>query len=99
LTFHLQVRRAAELDIAQAKAWYETQRTGLGTQFQAEISHAFSILEETPFIYPVVYRDVRRAIVHRFPYLIWYRIIDEQVIVLACSHARQSPEKSRSRLR
>ncbi len=64
-----------------------------------EISHVFSIREETPFIYPVVYRNVRRAIVHRFPYLIWYRIIDEQVIVLACFHARQNPEKSRSRLR
>ena len=48
LTFHLQVRRAAELDIAEAKVWYETQRPGLGIQFQAEISHVFSILEETP---------------------------------------------------
>ena len=85
--------------MAEAKVWYETQRPGLGTELQAEISHIFSILEETPFIYPVVYRDIRRAIVHRFPYLIWYRIIDGQVIVLACSHARQNPEQSRSRLR
>jgi hypothetical protein len=46
LTFHLQVRRAAELDIAEAKVWYETQRPGLGIQLQAEISHVFSILEE-----------------------------------------------------
>jgi hypothetical protein len=59
LTFHLQVRRAAELDIAEAKVWYETQRPGLGIQLLAEISHVFSILEETPFIYPAVYRDVR----------------------------------------
>jgi len=47
LTFHLQVRRGAELDIAEAKVWYETQRPGLGTQLQGEISHVFSILEET----------------------------------------------------
>jgi hypothetical protein len=50
LTFQLQVRRRAELDIAEAKVWYETRRSGLGTQLQAEISRVFSILEETPFI-------------------------------------------------
>lgn len=50
-------------------------------------------------MYPAVYRDVRRAIVHRFLYLVWYRIIGERVIVVACSHAWQNPERSRSRLR
>jgi plasmid stabilization system protein ParE len=91
LNFDVQVRRAAELDIAEAQVWYERQRSGLGADFYSEISRIFTILRETPLIYPIMYHDVRRALVHRFPYLLWYRVVDTNVTVLACTHARQSP--------
>jgi len=87
LSFSVQVRRAAELDIAEAQVWYERQRSGLGADFRSEVSKVFAILRETPLIYPILYRDVRRALIHRFPYLLWYRIVGENVTVLACTHA------------
>jgi plasmid stabilization system protein ParE len=99
LNFKVQVRRAAELDIAEAQGWYETQRSGLGTEFNSEISQIFTVLTETPLIYPVLYRDVRRVLVRRFPYLVWFRVVAEEVTVLACTHARQNPETVISRLR
>jgi plasmid stabilization system protein ParE len=99
LNFDIQVRRAAELDIAEAHVWYEKQRQGLGAEFHFEVSRVFLLLEQTPLIYPVLYRDVRRALVHRFPYLLWYRVVDESVTVLACTHVRKDPEKVTRRLR
>jgi len=99
LSFTVQVRRAAELDVAEAQVWYETQRAGLGAELHSEISHVFTVITETPLIYPALYREVRRAIVHRFPYLIWYRVLGEEVTVLACTHARQNPSKVISRFR
>jgi toxin ParE1/3/4 len=99
LSFKVKVRRAAELDIAEAQVWYETQRAGLGADLHSEISKVLTVLTETPLIYTVLYRDIRRAIVHRFPYLIWYRVLGEEVTVLACTHARQSPSKVTSRVR
>ena len=99
MSFKVHVRRAAELDVAEAQVWYETQRAGLGADFHSEISKVFTVLTETPLIYPVLYRDVRRAIVQRFPYLIWYRVPGEAVTVLACTHARQNPSKVISRFR
>jgi plasmid stabilization system protein ParE len=98
LSYEVQVRRAAELDVAEAQLWYEAQRSGLGTEFHSEVSQVIDRLAETPLIYQVVYRDVRRAIVHRFPYLIWYRILDEVVVVLACTHGKQDPEQVKARL-
>jgi plasmid stabilization system protein ParE len=94
LNFSVQVRRAAELDIAEAQIWYESQRNGLGAEFHFEVSQIFSRLVETPLIYPAVHRDVRRAIVRRFPYLIWYRVQANEVIVLACTHGKQAPSKA-----
>ena len=97
MSFDIQVRRAAELDVAEAQLWYETQRTGLGTEFHSEVTRVIDRLAETPLIYQVVYKDIRRVIVHRFPYLVWFRVLGEVVIVLACTDARQDPGKTMAR--
>ncbi len=98
MKFDIQVRRSAELDIAEAQVWYESQRSGLGAEFHSEISQILTVLGETPLIYPALHRDVRRALVHRFPYLLWYRVAGLRVTVVACTHARQRPEALSSRL-
>ncbi|MDQ5843666.1 MAG: type II toxin-antitoxin system RelE/ParE family toxin [Acidobacteriota bacterium] len=97
MSYEVQIRRAAELDLAEAQLWYETQQTGLGAEFHSEASQVIDRLAKTPIIYQVVYKDIRRAMVHRFPYLIWYRVIDEVVTVLACTHGRQDPKKVKAR--
>lgn len=99
MKYNVHVRRAAELDIAEAQVWYDNQRPGLGTEFHSEISRIFAVLADTPLIYPVLYRDVRRALIHRFPYLLWYRAVSKDVSVLACTHARQDPQKMTRRLK
>jgi len=91
------LRRTAELDLAEAQLWYETQQSGLGAEFQFEVSQVIDRLSETPLIYQIIYQDVRRAIVRHFPYLIWYRVLGEVVTVLACTHGRQDPDKALSR--
>lgn len=99
MNFNIQVRRAAELDIAEAEIWYENQRLGLGSEFLSEISRIFVVLGQTPLMHPVLHRDVRRAILRRFPYLLWYRVVNNDVTVLACTHVRKNPEKVTRRLR
>ena len=89
MSFNVRVRRAAEADIREAEGWYNEQRPGLGAEFRAEVLSILYRLEETPFIYAEAYRDVRRAPVHRFPFLVWYRIRGESTQVLGCSHSRQ----------
>ena len=98
MSFTIQVRRAAELDLAVAQSWYESQRSGLGAEFRSEVSKVFARLAENPLIYAPVHQDVRRAVVHRFPYLIWYRVLDRDVVVIASTHGRQNPETTMSRL-
>jgi plasmid stabilization system protein ParE len=98
LSFEVQVRRAAELDVAEAQLWYETQQSGLGAEFHSEVSRVIDRLAETPLIYQAIHRDVRRALVRRFPYLVWYRVLGEVVTVLACTHGSQDPGKIKSRL-
>jgi hypothetical protein len=45
----------------------------------------------------VVLRDIRRQLLKRFPYGLFYRLIEGQVVVVACFHAKRSPRVWRSR--
>lgn len=99
LTFAVLLRRAAELDIQEAQDWYEAQQAGLSEDFGREIDAVMVRLAATPLIYPVVYREVRRAVLHRFPFLVWYDTVGSVVRVLACTHGRADPRKIKAKLR
>ena len=45
----------------------------------------------------MVQRDIRRQLLKRFPYGLFYRLIHDQVVVVACFHAKRSPGVWRSR--
>ncbi|WP_375470024.1 hypothetical protein [uncultured Nostoc sp.] len=50
-----------------------------------------------PESYAVTYRDIRRAIIRRFPYAVYYRIISSRVIVTAIFHSRRDPKSWQTR--
>ncbi|MGZ8934958.1 MAG: type II toxin-antitoxin system RelE/ParE family toxin [Methylobacter sp.] len=93
MSFTVYVRRAAELDVAEAQLWYEEQQVGLAVKFHRELSTVLDRLAETPLTYPVVYRNIRRAVLHRFPFLVWYSVEGSVVTILACTHGRADPSK------
>jgi plasmid stabilization system protein ParE len=99
LSFDVFVRGAAERDVASAQDWYEAQRSGLGAEFIEEFNDTLARIEQAPFIYPALYRGVRRAVLHRFPFLVWYRIEKSRVTILACTHGKRNPATIRESLR
>jgi plasmid stabilization system protein ParE len=90
-------RPAAAADVEDAYRWYEDQQAGLGDEFLAAVSTVIESLATYPERFPVVYRQTRRANLRRFPYSVFYRIIDDQVIVVACMHGRRDPRRWQSR--
>ena len=92
LVFRPEVRK--ELD--EAYSWYESQELGLGDDFLEQIDEALDRIYPMPESYPAVYRDVRRAVVRRFPYIIYYRIVSSRVIVTAVFHGRRNPKAWRT---
>jgi toxin ParE1/3/4 len=93
--FH--IRPGAEADVDQAFAWYEAQREGLGLEFLTAVEAAFALITRSPDTFPKVYRDVRRVLVRKFPYAVFYTTSPEDVSVLACVHARRHPRRWQSR--
>ncbi len=90
-------RPAAAADVEDAFVWYEKQRVGLGEEFLAAVSTALERILANPEQYPVVHRATRRALLTRFPYGLYYRVIEGQVVVIACIHAKRDPRRWQSR--
>jgi plasmid stabilization system protein ParE len=87
MRWNVSTRVAAKTDLLLARDWYESKRVGLGNEFLAAIADVFVSLEETPDRFPVYYNGFRRALAQRFPYKIFFRIENENVIVFRILHA------------
>lgn len=99
MTLPIVLRRAAEIDLAAIEDWYDGQRHGLGIEFREAVDHAIARIAGDPLAYPERYRGTRRILLRRFPYVLWYRALDDFVVVLACVHGKRDPREVRSRLR
>jgi toxin ParE1/3/4 len=73
MSYRLQVRLAAEADVAEAAQWYDQRQPGLGEKFVREVDQAIARVVENPLALPVILRrhEVRRALTKRFPYRIF----------------------------
>lgn len=47
---------------------------------------------ERPEAYAIIHRQTRRALVHRFPYGLFYRVADDTIVFVACFHVRRDPK-------
>jgi toxin ParE1/3/4 len=88
----------AEEDLAQAKAWYNGKREGLGDEFVLCVEEALDRIRRLPESATQVYPGVRRVVVRRFPYGVFYRVDPDQVAVIAVYHSRRDPRGWQARV-
>ena len=91
-------RPEARTDVRNARQWYERQLPGLGEVFAQALGQLITRIESMPRMYPVAYRDARRAKIGRFPYLVYYRVLESKIEILAVLHGRRDPEIWRHRV-
>ena len=89
MRWRVHVRQRAERDLAEARAWYDAQRPGLGDEFLDAVAAAMQVLATSPERQPLYFRRFRRVIVARFPYKVFYQTIGEHVVVFRLLHAKQ----------
>jgi plasmid stabilization system protein ParE len=88
----------AEEDLAEAKAWYERKRDGLGEQFLLCVEAALDHIQRVPEAATEVYPGIRRVVVRRFPYGVFYRVDPDQIAVLAVYHSKRNPRGWQTRV-
>jgi plasmid stabilization system protein ParE len=76
-------------DLAGGFGYYEAQTEGLGEQFLAAVDSAFDAIGRYPEMFGRVHGEMRRALVARFPYAVFYRVETKRIVV-TCSAAYSS---------
>lgn|ERR1035437_9188978 len=71
--------------------WYQLQNEGLGSEFMDAVDAAVKAIGESPLRYPVIYRNVRRAQIERFPFGAFFVVNNDEVCILSIVHFRRNP--------
>lgn len=79
-----------ELD--DATTYYELEYSGLGSNFRAEIKKSIERIVEHPLAWSIERGEVRRALLHRFPYKILYSIEKDHMFIIAIAHQHRKPD-------
>ena len=89
MSWIINFRPEAERDLIQARDWYAAQKDGLGFDFINEITKSISMIQINPLLFGRVIGEVRASKTKRFPYIIYFRLVDNIIEVIAVFHARR----------
>ena len=85
------LRDEAQAEFDEAFDYYETQRAGRSVDF-GHVCRTYSIASlRTPEFHATVLSDVRKTVVSRFPYCVYYRADAARVEIIAVFHTSRDP--------
>jgi plasmid stabilization system protein ParE len=83
--------RIAKQELDDAKQFYEMEFEGLGKQFSEEIRKAAKRISEYPKAWSVQQGEIRKCLLHKFPYKLLYSIEPDHVFIIAVVHQHRKP--------
>lgn len=98
MSLDIQLRDEAEIEFDEAFDYYDARRVGLGAEFVAEVQRVFDRIAANPFIHQIELEDIRKAVVRRFPYCVFYRPQADRVEILAVFHTSRDPAEWQERV-
>lgn len=84
-------------DLLVTQDWYASREPGLAQAFAEAIALAVERIAQDPAAFPCVHGGVRRLVVRRFPYAVYFREVGDELLVLAI-HGRQDPRRWQARI-
>src|SRR5260221_14686603 len=91
--FHVE----AELEYTEAIHYYLAIDSRIADGFISEIEHGISAICRNPLTWRVIESDVRRYLVHRFPFGIYYTYENNAITIWAIMHLSREPDYWKSR--
>ncbi len=81
----------AEIELDDARDYYEDQLPGLGSEFVNEVINCLSRISDHPTAWSEIAPDIRRALTHRFPYGLIYTIENDLLLVISVANTHRKP--------
>jgi len=98
MSLRVDLLAGADADLQETFNRFEDYRETLGVEFMASVEAYLTRISAFPEIAPTYFENVRRQVMHRFPYGIFYERQPKRVLVLAILDLRQDQEQILKRL-
>jgi hypothetical protein len=80
-----------EYDVIAGFSWYEEKAAGLGGELLRSFYACSSEIPRNPLLYRMVYKDFRRRLLRRFPFAVYFKIIETSVVIVGLFHCARDP--------
>ena len=80
----------AQKEVDESVRWYDEQAS-LGRDFLDELDRAVRLIKSHPLAATEIESEIRRCLLHRFPYALIYGIDEETIVVIAVAHLHRKP--------
>ncbi|PKP11440.1 MAG: addiction module toxin RelE [Bacteroidetes bacterium HGW-Bacteroidetes-4] len=97
MKYKLVVKPKAEQDAKDAALWYNNKREDLGNEFLLAIEAQINAIHRNPNQFQIIYNSIRRALIARFPYGIFFIVEKNTIYVLAILHTFRNPQNWKNR--
>ena len=82
----------AEAELVDAAEFYEERLPGLGAEFLDAVDAGVDIVVSDPLRAALCGQGIRRHLLKRFPYALYYRVGTDEIRVLAVKHHSRHPD-------
>lgn len=83
----------ARAEYEEAVSYYESQRAGLGLEFQAVVEEATRLIESNPKLHSnYKSTEYRKCVLRRFAYNLFYAELEDRIWIAAVAHHRRRPD-------
>ena len=95
----IEVLPEAKIELDEAIEYYELQVKGLGTTFRSVAKSTIKRISTFPTAWSVVRPDIRKCIMHKFPYSVLYSIEENSILIIAIAHQHRYPNYWNNRIK
>jgi plasmid stabilization system protein ParE len=89
----------AQIELREARDFYDEQQAGLGAEFLHEIEAATQRILQHPEAWGILAPGIRRCLTHRFPYGVIYSRKNSEIVIISVFHLKRHPRSWRKNLR
>jgi plasmid stabilization system protein ParE len=88
----LRVRKIARAEIVAAFEWYLERSPAAAREFVDAVEEAMSVIEEAAERHPIIQGRLRRVLLRRFPYAVYYKVFPSTISVVGVIHGHRHPD-------
>jgi plasmid stabilization system protein ParE len=90
--FSIDISDEAEIDFDKSYEYYYEASQKVADAFYRQVKLSLEDIKHTPNFFPLAHKNLRKCVVKKFPFVIYYQIVESEIRVIAIFHTSRNPE-------